>query len=78
MSQPLADEQQWAVDRILYKTKGFFRFSEESDDFLGCYIAWSGRAPWSKMNSSDYSLDELAFGVFNGDGKTDVIVLDRP
>ncbi|MEM7110946.1 MAG: hypothetical protein AAF614_00835 [Chloroflexota bacterium] len=36
------------------------------------YVSYGGKTGWEKLNTSSARVDELAFGDFNGDKKTDI------
>ena len=39
-------------------------------------VSWGGTGRWEEINTSRVGFDRLAFGDFNGDGKTDVFTSD--
>ncbi len=37
------------------------------------FVSWGGVSKWDKVNTSATTVDEMGFGDFNGDGKTDIL-----
>jgi hypothetical protein len=41
-------------------------------------VSWSGSSPWQVLNYSNYSIASFTLADITGDGKTDILVRDKP